>query len=119
MARGRLGVYLGAAPGVGKTYEMLLEGHRQRDQGVDCVIGFIEPHGRRATQALVNGLEVVPRRQVPYRGMVLPEMDVDAVLARHPQLALVDELAHTNAPGSRKIRNAGRTWRSCSTRAST
>ncbi|HUO40263.1 MAG TPA: DUF4118 domain-containing protein [Mycobacterium sp.] len=101
MARGRLRVYLGAAPGVGKTYEMLLEGHRQRAQGVDCVIGFIEPHGRRATQALVEGLEVVPRRQVPYRGVVLSEMDVDAVLARHPQLALVDELAHTNASGSR------------------
>jgi len=101
MARGRLRVYLGAAPGVGKTYEMLLEGHRQRRQGVDCVIGFVEPHGRQATQALVEGLEVVPRRQVPYRGGVLPEMDVDAVLVRRPQLALVDELAHTNAPGSR------------------
>ncbi|HXY66643.1 MAG TPA: DUF4118 domain-containing protein [Mycobacterium sp.] len=101
MARGRLRVYLGAAPGVGKTYEMLLEGHRQRRQGVDCVIGFVEPHGRRATQDLVEGLEVVPRRYVPHRGGVLPEMDVDAVLARRPQLALVDELAHTNAPGSR------------------
>lgn len=101
MARGRLRVYLGAAPGVGKSYEMLLEGHRQRAQGVDCVIGFVEPHGRKATQALVEGLEVVPRRQVPYRGGVLSEMDVDAVLARRPQLALVDELAHTNAPGSR------------------
>jgi two-component system, OmpR family, sensor histidine kinase KdpD len=94
-------VYLGAAPGVGKTYEMLLEGHRQRRQGVDCVIGFVEPHGRRATQDLVEGLEVVPRRYVRHRGGVLREMDVDAVLARRPQLALVDELAHTNAPGSR------------------
>ena len=101
MARGRLRVYLGAAPGVGKTYEMLLEGHRQRRQGVDCVIGFVEPHGRRATQELIDGLEVVPRRYVRHRGGVLPEMDVDAVLARRPQLALVDELAHTNAPGSR------------------
>lgn len=101
MARGRLRVYLGAAPGVGKTYEMLLEGHRQRRQGVDCVIGFVEPHARRATEELVEGLEVVPRRQVRYRGGVLPEMDVDAVLRRRPQLALVDELAHTNAPGSR------------------
>jgi two-component system sensor histidine kinase KdpD len=101
MPRGRLRVYLGAAPGVGKTYEMLLEGHRQRRQGVDCVIGFIEPHGRRATQELVDGLEVVRRRYVRHRGGVLPEMDVDAVLARRPQLALVDELAHTNAPGSR------------------
>jgi two-component system, OmpR family, sensor histidine kinase KdpD len=94
-------VYLGAASGVGKTYEMLLEGHRQRRQGVDCVIGFVEPHGRRATQNLVEGLEVVPRRYVQHRGGVLPEMDVDAVLARRPQLALVDELAHTNAAGSR------------------
>ncbi|ORA98158.1 hypothetical protein BST30_26140 [Mycobacterium mantenii] len=94
-------MYLGAAPGVGKTYEMLLEGHRQGRRGVDCVIGFVEPHGRRATQQLVDGLEVVPRRYVRHRGGVLPEMDVDAVLARRPQLALVDELAHTNAPGSR------------------
>jgi two-component system, OmpR family, sensor histidine kinase KdpD len=101
MQRGKLRVYLGAAPGVGKTYEMLLEGHRQRRQGVDCVIGFIEPHGRRATQKLVAGLEMVSRRYARHRGGVLPEMDVDAVLARRPQLALVDELAHTNAPGSR------------------
>ncbi len=101
MVRGRLRVYLGAAPGVGKTYEMLLEGHRQRRQGVDCVIGFVEPHGRRPTQELVDGLEVVPRRYVRHRGGVLPEMDVAATLARRPQLALVDELAHTNAPGSR------------------
>jgi len=110
-------VYLGAAPGVGKTYEMLLEGHRQRDQGVDCVIGFIEPHGRRATQALVEGLEVVPRRQVPYRGMVLPEMDVDAVLTRHPQLAWSTSWRTPMRPG-RAIRNAGRTWRNCSMPAS-
>jgi two-component system sensor histidine kinase KdpD len=80
---------------------MLLEGRRQRGQGVDCVIGFIEPHGRRATQELVDGLEVVPRRYVRHRGGVLSEMDTAAVLARRPQLALVDELAHTNAPGSR------------------
>ena len=104
MARGRLRMYLGAAPVVGKTYEMLLEGHRQRAQGVDCMIGFVEPHGRRATEALVEGLEVVPRREVPYRGGMLPEMDLDAVLARHPQLALIDELAHTNAPGSRHLK---------------
>ncbi|MGO9655717.1 histidine kinase, partial [Mycobacterium sp.] len=101
MTRGRLRVYLGAAPGVGKTYEMLLEGRRQRRQGVDCAIGFVEPHGRRATQELIDGLELVPRRYVEYRGGVLPEMDSAAVLARRPQLALVDELAHTNAPGSR------------------
>ncbi len=101
MARGRLRIYLGAAPGVGKTYEMLMEGHRRAQQGADCVIGFVEPHGRRATAALVEGLEVVPRRLMPYRGAELPEMDLDAVLARQPQVALVDELAHTNAPGSR------------------
>ncbi len=101
MTRGRLRVYLGAAPGVGKTYEMLLEGRRQRRQGVDCAIGFVEPHGRRATQELIDGLELVPRRYVEYRGGVLPEMDSAAVLARRPQLALVDDLAHTNAPGSR------------------
>ncbi|MGA2305156.1 MAG: DUF4118 domain-containing protein [Acidimicrobiales bacterium] len=99
--RGRLRIYLGAAPGVGKTYEMLAEGHRRASQGADCVIGFVEPHGRRATAAMAEGLEVVPPRDVPYRGGVLTEMDLDAVLARHPQVALVDELAHTNAAGSR------------------
>ncbi|HMK63657.1 MAG TPA: DUF4118 domain-containing protein, partial [Acidimicrobiales bacterium] len=99
MPRGRLRIYLGAAPGVGKTYAMLLEGHRRVSQGDDCVVGFVEPHGRRATAALVEGLEVVPRRIVRYRGGTLEEIDVDAVLARHPRVALVDELAHTNAPG--------------------
>jgi two-component system, OmpR family, sensor histidine kinase KdpD len=101
MARGRLRIYLGAAPGVGKTYAMLAEGHRRVAQGADCVIGFVEPHGRRATSALAAGLEAVPRRLVAYRGGQLPEMDLDAVLARRPQVALVDELAHTNAAGSR------------------
>lgn len=100
MARGRLRIYLGASPGVGKTYEMLVEGHRRADQGADCVIGFVEPHGRRATAAMADGLEVVPRRLMSYRGAELPEMDLDAVLARRPQVALVDELAHTNVPGS-------------------
>ncbi len=101
MARGRLRVYLGAAPGVGKTYEMLAEGHRRVNQGADCVIGFAEPHGRRATAAMAEGLEVVPRRTVSHRGGELSEMDLDAILARHPQVALVDELAHTNAAGSK------------------
>jgi two-component system, OmpR family, sensor histidine kinase KdpD len=101
MARGRLRVYLGAAPGVGKTYEMLAEGHRRVSQGTDCVIGFVEPHGRHAIAAMAEGLEVVPRRRVAHRRGELLEMDIDAVLARRPQVALVDELAHTNAAGSR------------------
>ncbi len=101
MARGRLRVYLGAAPGVGKTYAMLDEGHRRFERGTDVVVGFVEPHGRRLTAALTEGLEVVPRRMLPYRGASFEEMDLDAVLERHPQVALVDELAHTNIPGSR------------------
>src|SRR6187551_1335443 len=101
MSHGQLRVYLGAAPGVGKTYKMLEEGHRRRDRGTDVVIGYVEPHDRKHTEALVEGLEVVPRARVRYRGVELPEMDLDAVLARHPQVVLVDELAHTNVPGSR------------------
>lgn len=101
MARGQLRVYLGAAPGVGKTYEMLEEGQRRAAQGADCVVALFEPHGRRATIKMAEGLEILPRRQVSYRGVALSEMDLDGVLARHPQVALVDELAHTNAPGSR------------------
>lgn len=99
--RGRLKVYLGFAPGVGKTFEMLQEGHRLKRQGVDVVLGVVETHGRADTAALVGDLEPVPRRRVEYRGVVLEEMDLDAVLNRHPTVALVDELAHTNAPGSR------------------
>ena len=101
MKRGRLRVFLGAAPGVGKTYTMLEEGRRLRDDGHDVVAAFIETHGRAATAAMIGDLEVVPRRTETHRGMVLDEMDVDAVLARRPEIALVDELAHTNAPGSR------------------
>lgn len=97
--RGRLKVYLGFAPGVGKTYEMLQEAHRLKKQGVDVVVGVVETHGRADTAELVKGLEQVPKRQVEYRGIVLDEMDVAAVLARRPTVALVDELAHTNAPG--------------------
>jgi len=104
MARGRLRIYLGASPGVGKTYEMLAEGQRRLSQGADCVIGFVEPHGRRATAAMAEGLEVVPRRRVAYRSGELSEMDLDAVLSRQPQVALVDELAHTNASGSRNAK---------------
>lgn len=99
--RGRLKVYLGFAPGVGKTYEMLLEGHRLKKQGVDVVIGIVETHGRAETGSLVGDLEQVPRRKIEYRSVMLEEMDLDAVLRRRPTVALVDELAHTNAPGSR------------------
>jgi two-component system sensor histidine kinase KdpD len=99
--RGRLKILLGAAPGVGKTYEMLTEGAARKRGGVDVVIGVVETHGRAETQALLEGLSVMPRKQVEYEGRTLSEMDVDAILDRHPQLALVDELAHTNAPGSR------------------
>ncbi|MEY9952848.1 DUF4118 domain-containing protein [Leifsonia sp. EB34] len=98
--RGRLRVLLGAAPGVGKTYMMLEEGHRLHDLGKDVVVAVVETHEREATAALLDGLEVVPRRTVEHRGITLTEMDVDAVIARKPALALVDELAHTNAPGS-------------------
>ncbi|GAB2447519.1 two-component system sensor histidine kinase KdpD [Conyzicola lurida] len=101
MSRGRLLVLLGAAPGVGKTYAMLEEGRRLEAAGRDVVVAVVETHGRAATAALVDGLEVVPRRAVDHRGVVLDEMDLDAVLARSPEWALVDELAHTNAPGSR------------------
>ena len=98
--RGRLKVYLGFAAGVGKTYEMLQEGHRLKRQGVDVVIGIVETHGRAETAAQIGDLEQVPRRKIEYRGVVLEEMDLDAILARRPTVALVDELAHTNAPGS-------------------
>ncbi|WP_242126516.1 sensor histidine kinase KdpD [Sphingobium sp. Sx8-8] len=99
--RGRLKIFLGAAPGVGKTYEMLTGGMQRRKAGIDVVVGVVETHGRRETEALLHGHEVVPRRTVEHQGHVLSEMDIDAILARRPQLVLVDELAHTNAPGSR------------------
>ena len=99
--RGRLKVYIGFAAGVGKTYRMLEEAHALQKRGVDVVIGFVETHGRAETAALVEGLEVVPPRRIEYRGVSVDEMDLDAVLARRPQVALIDEVAHTNAPGSR------------------
>jgi len=99
--RGRLKIYLGYGAGVGKTYQMLLEGHRLKDEGIDVVIGLVETHGREETARLMDGLEIVPRRRQEYRGVALEEMDLDAVLARKPQVALIDELAHTNAPTSR------------------
>jgi two-component system, OmpR family, sensor histidine kinase KdpD len=99
--RGRLKIFLGAAPGVGKTYEMLLSAQAKHRDGVDVVLGVVETHGRRETEMLLQDLEVVPRREVDYKGHLLTEMDLDAILKRRPQLVLVDELAHTNAPGSR------------------
>ena len=99
--RGTLRVYLGAAPGSGKTYAMLREGRTRRTQGEDVVVGFVETYNRPRTVEAIAGLEVVPRLRVPYRGATLEDMDLDALLARHPQIALVDELAHTNAPGMR------------------
>src|SRR5690348_3623929 len=99
--RGRLRVYLGAAAGVGKTYAMLNEGRRRKARGTDVVVGYVETYGRMQTQAQLGDLEVIPRKQIAYRGVTLEEMDTDAILARHPQVALVDELAHTNVPGSR------------------
>jgi two-component system, OmpR family, sensor histidine kinase KdpD len=99
--RARLRVYIGAAPGVGKTYQMLEDAHLLKRENFDIVIGFIEPHGRAETISLVRDLEQVPLRRIAYRGVELSEMDVDAVIARKPQIVLVDELAHTNAPGSK------------------
>lgn len=97
---GHFRIYLGAAAGVGKTFAMLSEGARRRDRGTDVVIGFVESHGRPRTLEMTAGFDVLPRKKVPYRGTVFEEMDLDAVLARHPRVALVDELAHTNVPGS-------------------
>jgi two-component system sensor histidine kinase KdpD len=98
---GRLKIFVGAAPGVGKTYEMLQQARARKQDGYDIVVGVVETHGRKETEALLEGLEIIPRRRLEYRGQWLEEMDLDAIIARHPQIALVDELAHTNAPGSR------------------
>ncbi len=99
--RGRLRVYLGAVAGAGKTYAMLNEGHRRESRGTDVVVGYVETHGRSQTQAQIGDLEVIPRKQVTYHGVTLEEMDTEAVIARHPKVALIDELAHTNVPGSK------------------
>ena len=101
MARGVLRIYLGASPGVGKTYKMLGEGIRRKERGADVVVGLVETHGRKQTAEQIGHLEVIPRREVGYRGTVLPEMDVDAILTRRPEVVLVDEYAHTNVPGSK------------------
>jgi two-component system sensor histidine kinase KdpD len=98
---GKLRIFVGAAPGVGKTYEMLQQARARRTDGYDVVVGVVETHGRKETEALLQGLETIPRRRIDYKGQWLEEMDLDAILARRPQIVLVDELAHTNAPGSR------------------
>ena len=99
--RAKLRIYFGAAPGVGKTYQMLETAHLMRKQGIDVVIGLIETHGRAETAAVIGDLEIIPQKEIPYRSVVLREMDLDAVLKRHPHTVIVDELAHTNVPGSR------------------
>ena len=116
--RGRLKVFLGYAAGVGKTYQMLSEAQALKAQGVDVVIGYFEPHARKDTMALTEGLETVPRKIVEYKGSRLEEMDADAILRRHPRVAVVDEFPHTNVPGSGG-RSGGKTCRCCSTPAST
>src|SRR6185437_3601183 len=98
---GKLRIFVGAAPGVGKTYAMLEGAQAKRREGIDIVIGIVETHARMETEALVKGLEVFPRRRIEYKGQELEEMDLDGLIARHPQIAVVDELAHSNAPGSR------------------
>src|SRR6202165_1707387 len=102
--RGKLKGYIGSAAGVGKTFRMLQEAHDLRRRGIDVVVGFVETHGRADTASQVGDLEVVPRRKIPYRGVTLEEMDVDAVIARAPEVVIVDELAHTNVPGSRNAK---------------
>lgn len=104
--RGKLKIYIGSAAGTGKTYRMLQEAHDLRRRGVDVVVGYVETHNRAETEAQIRDLEVVPRRKIEYRGVTLDEMDVDGVIARHPQVAIVDELAHTNVPGGRN----GKRW---------
>jgi two-component system sensor histidine kinase KdpD len=102
--RGRLKVYLGYGPGVGKTYQMLQEAQRLKKEGIDIVVGLVETHGRAETARLIEGLEVLPRRKAEYHGIIVEEMDVDALIARKPQVAVIDELAHTNVPGSRNVK---------------
>src|ERR1035438_1636970 len=98
---GKLKIFVGAAPGVGKTYEMLQQARARRKDGYDIVIGVVETHGRKETEALLDGLDIIPRRRIEHKDQWLEEMDLDAIIARRPQIVLVDELAHANAPGSR------------------
>lgn len=116
--RGKLKIFFGACAGVGKTYAMLSAGKSAMAEGIDVVVGLVETHGREETKKLLDGLTILPHREVTYRGTLLKEFDIDAALARKPQLILLDELAHTNTPGSRHP-SAGRTWMSCWKRAST
>src|SRR6266487_852828 len=102
--RGQLRIYLGAAAGVGKTFAMLCEGHRRQERGTEVVVAIAATHGREHTAALLDGLEILPGAKLAYRGTTFEEMDVDAMLARAPQIALVDEFAHTNVPGSRNAK---------------
>ena len=102
--RGKLKIYLGYCAGVGKTYQMLLEGRRLKEDGIHVVVGLVETHGRRETEVLLEGLTIIPRRRIAYRGIEIGEMDLEAILTRHPAVVLVDELAHTNAPGSRNAK---------------
>src|ERR1035441_7228280 len=102
--RPRLKIFLGAAPGVGKTYQMLRAAQSERRSGVDVVIGLIETHGRQETEEQLRGLDVIPRKQIEYKGHVVEEMDIDALLKRRPELAIVDELAHSNVPGCRNAK---------------
>jgi two-component system, OmpR family, sensor histidine kinase KdpD len=102
--RARLRIYIGAAPGVGKTYEMLQEAHALRARGLDVVVGFVETYGRRDTESQIKDLEIIPRRSIEYRGATLEEMDTDAIIRRKPQVAVVDELAHSNVPGTRNTK---------------
>src|SRR6476619_4407270 len=97
----KLRVYIGAAPGIGKTYQMLEDAHLLKKQGADIVVAAVEAHGREDTKAMIGDLERVPMRRIEYRGVTLEELDVDAVISRHPAVAIVDELAHTNVPGSK------------------
>jgi two-component system, OmpR family, sensor histidine kinase KdpD len=101
LARGKLKIFLGYVAGVGKTYSMLEAAHQRKQEGIDVVVGYVETHKRKETEGLMEGLELIPRCQVEYRGTILTDMDLDGILQRHPHLVLVDELAHTNAPGLR------------------
>src|SRR6201987_5178466 len=98
---GKLRIFVGAAPGVAKTYEMLQQARARKQDGYDVVVGIVETHGRKETEALLEGLEILPRRRLEYRGQSFEEMDLDAIIARRPQIIIVDELAHTNVEGSR------------------
>ncbi len=102
--RGKLKIYLGYAAGVGKTWQMLLEAHRLKDSGIDVVAGLVETHGRKETGALIQGLETVPLLKIPYKSIEMEDLDLAAVLKRRPEVVLVDELAHTNPPGSRNAK---------------